>query len=201
MELGELIGVKGKTDEQTFENWIKACEQLKKDIDIPETILDWLLEAHPEKTAEEWEAEFLAAVDQMSEWAFHDACTGCNPVYPTIAELKGCYLKAFYGEKKYAEKYGDIWEVPVTLPTGHPRRISHGSLRRSGRGKDRRLQLSEVPESPISRYEQSAHARAGVSASAPETQENEVSDVTGTEPSQESLFQTRLYAGGPAGVG
>lgn len=82
MELGELIGVKGKTDEQTFENWIKACEQLKKDIDIPETILDWLLEAHPEKTAEEWETEFLAAVDQMSEWAFHDACTGCNPVYP-----------------------------------------------------------------------------------------------------------------------
>ena len=117
VELGELIGVKGKTDEQTFENWIKACEQLKKDIDIPETILDWLLEAHPEKTAEEWETEFLAAVDQMSEWAFHDACTGCNPVYPTIAELKGCYLKAFYGEKKYAEKYGDIWEVPVTLPT------------------------------------------------------------------------------------
>ena len=90
---------------------------LKKDIDIPETILDWLLEAHPEKTAEEWETEFLAAVDQMSEWAFHDACTGCNPVYPTIAELKGCYLKAIYGEKKYAEKYGDIWEVPVTLPT------------------------------------------------------------------------------------
>ena len=116
-KLCELRAKKGKTDEQTFENWIKACQQLKKDIDIPETILDWLLEAHPEKTAEEWETEFLAAVDQMSEWAFHDACTGCNPVYPTIAELKGCYLKAFYGEKKYAEKYGDIWEVPVTLPT------------------------------------------------------------------------------------
>ena len=117
VELGELIGVKGKTDEQTFENWIKACEQLKKDIDIPETILAWLLEAHPEKSAEEWEAEFLAAVDQMAEWAFHDACTGCNPVYPTIGELKGCYLKAFYGEKKYAEKYGNIWEVEVSLPT------------------------------------------------------------------------------------
>lgn len=117
VELGELIGVKGKTDEQTFENWIKACQQLNKDIDIPETILNWLLEAHPEKSAEEWEAEFLAAVDQMSEWAFHDACTGCNPVYPTIGELKGCYLRAFYGEKKYTEKYGDTWEVPVTLPT------------------------------------------------------------------------------------
>ena len=76
-----------------------------------------MLEAHPEKSAEEWEAEFLAAVDQMAEWAFHDACTGCKPVYPTIGELKGCYLKAFYGEKKYAEKYGNIWEVEVSLPT------------------------------------------------------------------------------------
>lgn len=59
----------------------------------------------------------------MSEWAFHDACTGCNPVYPTIGELKGCYLKAFYGEKKYTEKYGDTWEVPRSpcppTPTPH----------------------------------------------------------------------------------
>ncbi|MBQ9420648.1 MAG: bifunctional acetaldehyde-CoA/alcohol dehydrogenase [Lachnospiraceae bacterium] len=114
--LGELIGVKGKNDEETFENWIKAAEQLKKDVDIPETILDWLLEAHPETSAEEWEAKFLAAVDQMSEWAFHDACTGCNPVYPTIEELKGCYLKAFYGTEKFVEKYGDVLEVPVELP-------------------------------------------------------------------------------------
>ena len=117
VQLGELIGVKGATDEETFENWIRAAEQLKKDVDIPETVCDWLCEAHPEKSAVEWEAEFLAAVDQMSEWAFHDACTGCNPVYPTIGELKGCYLKAFYGEKKYAEKYGNIWEVEVSLPT------------------------------------------------------------------------------------
>lgn len=117
VELGELIGVKGQTDEETFENWIHACEQLKKDVDIPETIQDWLVEAHPEKTAAEWESEFLAAVDQMSEWAFHDACTGCNPVYPTIGELKGCYLRAFYGVKKFIDKYGDVWEVEVTLPT------------------------------------------------------------------------------------
>ncbi len=117
VQLGELIGVKGANDEETFENWIRAAEQLKKDVDIPETVCDWLLEAHPEKTAEEWEAEFLAAVDQMSEWAFHDACTGCNPVYPTIGELKACYLRAFYGDAKYIEKYGDVLEIPVTLPT------------------------------------------------------------------------------------
>lgn len=117
VELGELIGVKGATDEETFENWLKATEQLKKDVDIPETILDYLILAHPEKSAEEWEKEFLAAVDQMSEWAFHDACTGCNPVYPTIGELKGCYLKAFYGEAKYKELYGDALELEVNLPT------------------------------------------------------------------------------------
>ena len=116
VQLGELIGVKGATDEETFENWIKAAEQLKKDVDIPETICDWLVEAHPEKSAKAWETEFLAAVDQMSEWAFHDACTGCNPVYPTIGELKACYLRAFYGNEKFAEKYGDVLEVEVTLP-------------------------------------------------------------------------------------
>lgn len=117
VELGELIGVKGKTDEETFENWIKATEQLKKDVDIPETICDYLCLAHPEKSAEEWEKEFLAAVDQMSEWAFHDACTGCNPVYPTLGELKACYLKAFYGEEKFKSIYGDVLEVEINLPT------------------------------------------------------------------------------------
>ncbi len=116
VELGELIGVKGATDEETFENFVKASEDLKKEIDIPETIADWLCMAHPEKSYEAWETEFLAAVDQMSEWAFHDACTGCNPVYPTMGELKACYLRAFYGNEKYAEKYGDALEVEIHLP-------------------------------------------------------------------------------------
>lgn len=117
VQLGELIGVKGKNDDETFENWIKAAEQLKKDVDIPETICDWLVAAHPEKSEAKWEAEFLAAVDQMSEWAFHDACTGCNPVYPTIGELKALYLRSFYGNKKFIKKYGDVQELEVKLPT------------------------------------------------------------------------------------
>lgn len=117
VELGELIGVKGKDDEETFNNFVKASEDLKAELDIPATILDWLLEAHPEKSAEEWEEEFLAAVDQMSEWAFHDACTGANPVYPMISELKQVYLRAFYGDEKFIEKYGDVLEVEVNLPT------------------------------------------------------------------------------------
>ena len=43
--------------------------------------------------------------------------TGCNPVYPTIGELKACYLRAFYGHEKFVETYGDVPEVEVTLPT------------------------------------------------------------------------------------
>lgn len=117
VELGELIGVKGKNDEETFKNFVKASEDLKKELDIPETILDWLLLAHPEKSAEEWEAEFLSVVDQMSEWAFHDACTGANPVYPMLSELKQVYLRAFYGDAKFIEKYGDVLEVAIDLPT------------------------------------------------------------------------------------
>ena len=117
VELGELIGVKGKNDEETFRNWIRALEDLKKEIDIPETILDWLVEAHPETSAEEWEEKFLAAVDQMSEWAFHDACTGANPVYPMIGELKQIYLRAFYGNEKFIEKYGDVLSVEVSNPS------------------------------------------------------------------------------------
>lgn len=116
VQLGELIGVKGKNDQETFDNWIKASCDLRDAIDIPPTILEWLLEAHPEKTAEEHEAAFLEAVDQMSEWAFHDACTGANPVYPTIAELKQVYLRAFYGDEVFIEKYGDVLSVDVDLP-------------------------------------------------------------------------------------
>lgn len=112
VELGELIGVKGKNDEETFANWVQAAKDLKARVGIPDTVWDWLEEAHPEKTREELEEEFLSVVDQMSEWAFQDACTGANPVYPTIEELKAVYLKCFYGAG-YAERYGDAMSVPL----------------------------------------------------------------------------------------
>ncbi len=117
VELGELIGVKGKTDEETFENWIKAAEDLKKEVDIPATIWEYLIQNHPDETAEQIEQKFLDAVDSMSEWAFHDACTGCNPVYPTIEELKQCYLRSFYGNEGFIERYGDVLAVPVDNPS------------------------------------------------------------------------------------
>ncbi len=104
-ELAEYCGFKGKTDEETFENWIKAGEDLKKEVDIPETVQDWGVD----------EKAFLEVVDNMAEWAFHDACTGCNPVYPTFEDLKECYLRAYYGAKTFEKLYAGQ-KITINLP-------------------------------------------------------------------------------------
>ena len=80
-------------------------EDLKKAVDIPETVQDWGVD----------EKAFLDVVDNMSEWAFHDACTGCNPVYPTFEELKECYLRAYYGDKTFEKLYAGQ-KITVNLP-------------------------------------------------------------------------------------
>ena len=80
-------------------------EDLKKAVDIPETIQDWGVD----------EKAFLDVVDNMSEWAFHDACTGCNPVYPTFEELKECYLRAYYGDKTFEKLYAGQ-KITVNVP-------------------------------------------------------------------------------------
>ena len=61
------------------------------------------------------EKAFLDVVDNMSEWAFHDACTGCNPVYPTFEELKECYLRAYYGDKTFEKLYAGQ-KITVNVP-------------------------------------------------------------------------------------
>ena len=68
---------------------IEKLEQLKKEIEIKPTIRDYNVE----------EAYFLETLDEMSEQAFNDQCTGANPRYPLISELKDLYLKAYYGDK------------------------------------------------------------------------------------------------------
>ena len=50
------------------------------------------------------EEKFLATLDEMSEAAFNDQCTGTNPRYPLISEMKDLYLKAYYGEKAAEKK-------------------------------------------------------------------------------------------------
>lgn len=89
VQIASLLGVKGKSDEETIENLISKIDELKQSIDLPLSIKD----------AGVKEEDFLASLDEMSEAAFNDQCTGTNPRYPLISEIKELYLKAYYGKK------------------------------------------------------------------------------------------------------
>lgn len=94
-EIAETLGLTGKTDEEKFNKLLKKLDELKMDIELPMTIK----EAGIDETA------FLTSLDAMSENAFNDQCTGTNPRYPLISEIKEIYLKAYYGEKEYNKKH------------------------------------------------------------------------------------------------
>ena len=87
-EVAEALNLGGNTDQEKLENLIKAIDELKDKIGIKKTIRDYGVE----------EGKFLATLDEMSEQAFDDQCTGANPRYPTISEIKEMYLKAYYGK-------------------------------------------------------------------------------------------------------
>ena len=89
VQIASLLGVKGKSDEESIENLISKIDELKQSIDLPLSIKD----------AGVKEEDFLASLDEMSEAAFNDQCTGTNPRYPLISEIKELYLKAYYGKK------------------------------------------------------------------------------------------------------
>ncbi len=90
-EIAEMLGISGKTDEIKFQKLLEKIDELKKDIELPLTI----------KEAGIAEDAFLADLDEMSEAAFNDQCTGANPRYPLISEMKTLYLQAYYGEEEY----------------------------------------------------------------------------------------------------
>ena len=83
------LGLKGKTDKEKLEALIKALDELKATVGIKPTIKDWNVD----------EADFLNRLDAMCEQAFDDQCTGANPRYPLISEIKTMYLNAYYGKK------------------------------------------------------------------------------------------------------
>jgi len=88
VECADFLGIKGKTDEEKFENFIEAIEELKAKVGIKKTIKDYGVD----------EKYFLDNLDAMVEQAFDDQCTGANPRYPLMSELKEMYLKAYYGK-------------------------------------------------------------------------------------------------------
>ena len=88
VECADFLHIKGKNDDEKFENLIAAIEELKEKVGIKKTIKDYGVD----------EKEFLRTLDEMTEMAFDDQCTGANPRYPLMKEIKAMYLKAYYGK-------------------------------------------------------------------------------------------------------
>ncbi len=91
-DVAKFIGLKGKTDDELVESLIKKLKELQSAIGQPATIKDAL----EGKVTEE---QFLSQLDAMTEDAFDDQCTGANPRYPLMSEIKQMYLNAYYGRK------------------------------------------------------------------------------------------------------
>jgi acetaldehyde dehydrogenase/alcohol dehydrogenase len=87
-EIADALGLGGKSDKEKLENLIKAINELKAKVGIKATIKDYGID----------ENDFLARLDDMVEQAFDDQCTGANPRYPLMSELKQMYLNAYYGK-------------------------------------------------------------------------------------------------------
>ena len=92
-EVADYLGLGGKNDAEKVENLIKAINELKAKVGIKETIKDYGID----------EKDFLDRLDDMVEQAFDDQCTGANPRYPLMSEIKEMYLNAYYG-KHFEEK-------------------------------------------------------------------------------------------------
>ena len=86
-EIADALGIKGKNDSEKLENLISAIDELKEKVGIKKTIRDYGID----------EQDFLNRLDEMTEQAFDDQCTGANPRYPLMSEIKEMYLKAYYG--------------------------------------------------------------------------------------------------------
>ncbi len=87
-EVADYLGIKGKNDEEKLENFIKELDTLKAKVGIKPTIKDYGID----------EKVFLESLDAMVEQAFDDQCTGANPRYPLMSEIKQMYLNAYYGK-------------------------------------------------------------------------------------------------------
>ena len=88
VECANFLGMAGNNDQEKFENLISAIEELKEKVGIKKTISEYGID----------EKNFLDTLDAMVEQAFDDQCTGANPRYPLMSEIKDMYLKVYYGK-------------------------------------------------------------------------------------------------------
>ena len=89
-QAADYLGLIGKTDMEKVEALIAKINELKSELKIPMSIQEYGIA----------EADFIGVAQQLAEEAFDDQCTGANPRYPLIADLKQLYLNAFYGESR-----------------------------------------------------------------------------------------------------
>lgn len=89
-EVADYLGIKGKDDSEKLKNLIAAIDDLKEKVGIKKTIQEYVPD----------EADFLARLDEMTEQAFDDQCTGANPRYPLMSEIRQMYLNAYYGKQE-----------------------------------------------------------------------------------------------------
>ena len=86
-EIADYLKLGGATDQEKLENLIAAIDTLKERVGIKKTIRDYGID----------ETDFLSRLDEMVEQAFDDQCTGANPRYPLLSEIRQMYLNAYYG--------------------------------------------------------------------------------------------------------
>jgi acetaldehyde dehydrogenase/alcohol dehydrogenase len=86
--VADYLGLGGKDEQAKIENLIKAIDELKTRLNIPASIKEYGIT----------EEAFLSKLDELSEQAFDDQCTGANPRYPLISEIKELYTRAYYGK-------------------------------------------------------------------------------------------------------
>lgn len=92
-EIAEYLGIDGESDAEKLEGLIKAINELKEKVGIKKTIKDYGID----------EQKFIENLDEMVEQAFDDQCTGANPRYPLMSEIRQMYLNAYYG-KHFSEE-------------------------------------------------------------------------------------------------
>jgi len=88
-EIADYLGIKGNNKYEKFESLVSAIEELKEKVGIKKSIREYGID----------EETFLERLDEMVEQAFDDQCTGANPRYPLMSEIKEMYLRAYYGKE------------------------------------------------------------------------------------------------------
>ena len=105
-EIADYLGIKGETDEKKVEGLIKAISDLKHRVGIKDTIQEYGID----------EKAFLDNLDEMVEQAFDDQCTGANPRYPLMSEIKQMYLNAYYGKQFEEQPMPSEKDLPPVGP-------------------------------------------------------------------------------------